>query len=164
MPQRIQKRLWCDKCQEWEIFENNIKDKTLFCDECETPYKVGVDIPKDKILEQRKRYRASKVKELNEVFGMFAKSGIGIGRGMFGDDFWREPGSNIRIIEDDAGQENINKQKKLDRDKKAYEAKIQYQKDLELKASFHKLGRNDLCLCNSGKKYKRCCWNKIYKI
>ena len=28
-------------------------------------------------------------------------------------------------------------------------------------SSKRKVGRNDPCICQSGKKFKRCCWNKV---
>ena len=35
--------------------------------------------------------------------------------------------------------------------------------NLEVVAMMKKLGRNELCGCGSGKKYKHCCWNKPFE-
>lgn len=54
-------------------------------------------------------------------------------------------------------KENRRNQRKM----KRYE---EHQKLLIWKAQYKGLGRNDTCICGSGKKYKKCCLTKCEKI
>jgi uncharacterized protein YecA (UPF0149 family) len=41
-------------------------------------------------------------------------------------------------------------------------ARLAYHKHRQLMATGHtKLGRNDTCICGSGKKFKKCCWTGV---
>lgn len=169
MPTRTFNREWCKFCKEWELFDKRILKKDdgklfdgpLTCRNCKNEYEETLlkDIPKEKIIEQRERYKKYEENNLNSVFMMMARGGLSNVGGM--NESWPD---DTDIIENDAGQYMIDKKNKEIRDEKINKLLNKRQKDLELKAKYHKLGRNDLCICNSGKKYKRCCWNKIYKI
>jgi len=70
----------------------------------------------------------------------------------------------FKIQESDAGQKKLDELHRLKIKKLLETQLIKRKQDLELKVKFHKLGRNDNCLCGSGKKYKKCCYTKINKI
>ena len=164
MPQRRLQRTWCNTCKEFELFERAFeKDSPLLCGSCGNEFEEFLlkDIPKEKAVEQRKKYKSKRISEMNSVFGKYMLHGLdNIGPNSFNDSV----GENTHIIEDDAGQREIEKIEKIERDKIILERKIQRQKDLALKDRYRNVGRNDVCLCGSEKKYKKCCWNKIYKI
>jgi uncharacterized protein YchJ len=70
-------------------------------------------------------------------------------------------GSDVRIIEADAGQKEID-----DENHRIYveNEKIRAEETrlfLEDQKKYAHLGRNDKCLCGSGKKYKKCCLTKF---
>lgn len=162
MPQRTLYRQWCKTCNEFELhIEKEFLKKDLACMECKTEYtdiKLK-DIPLEKRKEQRKRYNNSKDTGLSILFGSYLGSAGYPFSGMFD-----EPGSNDEIRESDAGQRAIDEYDKKQRDIAYEKRRIRRKEEVELKKSFHKLGRNDKCLCGSDKKYKKCCWTKIQKI
>ncbi len=138
------RRLWCVSCQEWELFDREISpENSLHCSECKTPLDENVvlgDIPKEKILEQRKRYAESKRREFYSMMNMFQTLGQSSGCGEIGS---RE------IIEHDAGQKAIDEERiRLEREEReALRAE---------QAKYIHVGRNEKCPCGSGKKFKHC--------
>ena len=162
MAPRITKhRIWCKTCNEFELHSRKELfggDKfPLICETCDTQYseiKLS-EIPDGKLVEQRERYNEQKRKEMNGLFGMFMVNGL---------NMFNEVDYEIKTVESDAGQKSIDEQKRKEIEKRRNELLQKRHDDLELKKDFHKLGRNEKCLCGSGKKYKKCCWTKIQKI
>ena len=160
MPIRELKRIWCKKCQKFELHQQYYPNwDDWFCQVCETAYTPIElrEIPKEEIIKQRQRYKEWKKNEFEEVLGLMS----GLGRRNTLLDMFSEPGSDVKIRESDAGQKKLDEISKKIRDKKYEE---QRQKREEEKAEMKKykhLGRNDLCICGSGLKYKKCCLTKI---
>ncbi len=139
------RRLWCISCQEWELFNKKIgAENPYHCRECKTPFDENVvlgDIPKEKILEQRKRYAESKRREFYSMMNMFQT--LGQSSGFIGGIESRE------IIEHDAGQKVIDEER----------IRIQREEREALRteqAKYIHVGRNEKCPCGSGKKFKHC--------
>jgi len=160
-PVRTLKRIWCKTCNEFELHETKkLFDKEWFCRTCDTEYSEIYlsEIPEEKLIVQRKRYTESRKRDMSDVYSMLLMGqglhSIGFNSG-FGD-------SEIR--ESDAGQKEIDEIYYMKLELAREKRRVQRQEDLKLKQSFHKLGRNDKCLCGSDKKYKKCCYSKIQKI
>lgn len=158
MPTRTLYRTWCTTCQDWELFEfdwfhREIGDNEKTCGECKSPVDKSVklgDIPKEKIAEQRLRYKNYRKQQLHKTMNIFTMMGMD-SNGMFRDF------PETDIIENDAGQEAIDaERRRLEQEEK------QRRKD-EI-ASYHGLGRNESCRCGSGKKYKKCCLSRIQSL
>lgn len=163
MTKRTLHRIWCKKCNEFELHDtNDFKSKELFCSTCGTEYSDVYlrDIPEEKLLEQRKRYTKSLSAGFVDLYSSFI-SGYGISDLM--GSFESVDGS-ISIKESDAGQKEIDNLKKERLRILRNEAVIKRQADKELKNKYHKLGRNQICLCGSNNKYKKCCYDKIQKL
>ncbi len=162
MAPRITKhRIWCKTCNEFTLHSRKelLNDKfPLVCESCQTSYsdiKLS-EIPDEKIIEQRNRFKESRRNDINNMFGSYLSLGL--------LQTFSDSGYEAEIIESDAGQRDIDNEK---RQKDLERRNILLQKrhdDLELKKKFHNLGRNEKCLCGSGKKYKKCCWTKINKL
>lgn len=153
MPTRFLKRIWCKTCNNFTLHEFNKNT----CNDCSTEYTSILlkDIPKEKLFEQRERYKKS-----NNVFSIYEKiAGFSQNMSMFDP-----PGSDIEIRESDAGQKSIDEANKRKREKELEERHIKRQEEIKLARKFKDLGRNDICLCGSGKKFKKCCWRAINKI
>lgn len=154
----ILKRIWCKTCNEFELHDTKkVFAKEWFCNECDTEYTDVLlsKIPKKKLIEQRKRYKIQQTNEMNSIFNSYM---------MFGLNSFNDIGFESSIKESDAGQRKVDERLKVKIEK---ERKIKYeqkQKDLAYKATFHKLGRNEKCLCGSNLKYKKCCLSKIQKL
>jgi len=158
MPTLTQKRIWCKTCNEFQVHEKEeLLGKVYICSECKTKYssiKLS-KIPEEKLVEQRERYRVQQRNSMNNIFGMYM---------LYGLHSFDRVGTESNIQESDAGQIEIEKQLKREYEELREKRVIQHEKDLKLKKEFHKLGRNETCLCGSGKKYKKCCWSKINRI
>ena len=154
MPIKQLNRVWCSNCKEWELHERFYPNwEDWFCQECETKWEASnlKDIPIEKLKEQRERYKISTRYELGSML-------LG---GVTGLDMLSEPGSNVDIRESDAGQKTIDARKKEEREAEYAERhRIRAEQKAEVKR-FQNIERNDLCLCGSGKKYKKCCEPKI---
>jgi uncharacterized protein YecA (UPF0149 family) len=141
MPEITYYRFWCNNCKEFTL-QRTTGDKS--CKTCNTiteTYKVS-DIPIEKLKIQRERYKNSKL-NFNPIALLLNSCK---------DDslFKEEP--TIRIIECDAGQIEIDELRL-----KKY--KEQVERDNEIKREYEKykhLNRNDICICGSGLKYKKC--------
>lgn len=161
-PVRTQHRIWCKTCNEFELHSRKELfggDKfPLICETCNTEYsEIKLkDIPDEKLKEQRERYKITRRNNMNDVFGSYLSIGL--------LQAFSQSGYEPKIIESDAGQNQIDEYKReLDAEKRR-QRKIKEAENEELKKKFHKLGRNEKCRCGSGKKYKKCCWIKIQKI
>jgi len=155
MPTRQLYRVWCSTCKEWELHERHYPNwEDWFCPECETKWEPSLlsDIPDEKIKEQRERYKIHTQYEMNRFFGAMFTSGMSM---------FSEPGSDVDIRESDAGQRAIDEEARKEREVKAEERRQVRDAEIVEKKRFQNLGRNDLCLCESGLKYKKCCETKI---
>jgi len=109
------------------------------------------DIPEDKREAQRERYKKKNHIGVNTYLQQI------LGNAM-NNDFQDE------IAESDAGQKQIDLKRHKENEKAHEEYRRKREEELELLHKFQNLGRNEMCLCGSGKKYKKCCWAKIEKI
>lgn len=133
----------------------------MHCTECDTEHQRVLlsNIPEEKIQEQRKRYLEQQRQNIRDVYSEFLG---GRSNPLF--DLFAPVENKTRIVEGDAGQKFIDderKQKESEERMKRYE---EHQKLLQWKAQYKGLGRNDTCICGSGKKYKKCCLTKCEKI
>lgn len=139
-------RKWCRNCQDWKIFTPELS-KELTCNTCEIPienYSLS-EIPIEKLEEQRKRWKAYRQEEFNSFINfsnILSNYGSPIGY------------NSSNLVESDAGQQAIY-------DKKNADMMAEVARKKEELRKYHGLGRNDLCLCGSQKKYKKCCWSMI---
>lgn len=139
------RRLWCVSCQDWKLFDKEIGEEHPYhCNQCKTPLNEDVvlgDIPKEKILEQRKRYAESKRREFYSMMNMFQT--MVESTGFMGGIESRE------IVEDDAGQKFIDEERiRIEREEREALGLEQ--------AKYAKVERNEKCPCGSGKKFKHC--------
>jgi hypothetical protein len=150
MPTRTLYRIWCKSCNEFTLHGTGFEDKITTCNTCKTEYTEVYlrDIPKDKLLAQRERYKAR-----NDFFDTFLSMA-------------QQPSSlykqeyDTKIIESDAGLKSIREERS-----KRYEEQIKLKKlQEEEELKYKNVGRNDDCLCKSGKKYKKCCLIRIQNI
>jgi len=166
MPSQIRKRLWCKHCNEWMLHLHHYPDwENWFCVSCKNKYEETPlsEIPNDKILEQQERYKEHCAKSSNKIFGeLFMTPEERQLKQLM--HMFKEPGSDMEITECDAGQEAINQEKRQKRQE--VQNKIEKEKtDAKLECIKYKgLTRNDLCICGSTKKYKKCCLERIQKI
>jgi|ERR1035437_742138 hypothetical protein len=154
MPKQTYRRWWCKKCKEWTLF-NSFSSK---CNECDSPaedYMLS-EIPREKILEQRERYS----KKQREYFKNLP-SKLLTPSNPFLDLFKEDWEVGIEVIEDDAGQKDLDNLKQKETMKQIEEERAERAKLRELSLQYKGLSRNDICLCGSGKKYKKCCESKF---
>lgn len=155
MPTKTIYRTWCTTCNDWtwhqkpfsNIGEKEEDKKDWLCDECGTEISnitLG-EIPKEKILEQRARYKEHKSWEFKKTMSAFMSIANGGTPGYSYEDI---------IIENDAGQKRIDEEEKHLRDE-AYKKKKEEERQYNEK--FKGISRNELCRCGSGKKFKKCC-------
>ena len=78
MPQIIMQRLWCKSCADWKLFDKNIGDEELKCYTCKTDHVNTLlsEIPEEKLLEQRKRYKEEKSRQFRETMGLMNMMGL----------------------------------------------------------------------------------------
>ncbi len=141
------RRLWCVNCQEWELFDsdltfNDVLPPPLFCAKCKTPVDENVklgDIPKEKILEQRQRYKEKRKNSGRMALGLFMSLGLNSNSGL----------SERKIVEHDAGLLEIEKERSRTEQEKRQELYAE-------RAKYAKVQRNQICPCGSGKKFKHC--------
>jgi uncharacterized protein YchJ len=156
-------RLFCKKCQDFTLHIVIYKDETnhesylpeLFKEEndhasickCGHHYETVMvsEIPKDKLTEQRERFKKQRQQRFNEQFNIFSAFG--------GSSFFAPVESKTRVIESDAGLEHEEKILEERRMEKVRLLNIEIER-------FKHVQRNDVCLCGSGLKYKKCCINK----
>lgn len=153
-------RYWCSTCKNWELFFT--KENTKFCKKCNTELDENVkykDIPDDKLIEQRERYKKTNNKFFKNIY---TKTLLGVND--VDVDFFSEVGSSYKIIEHDAGQKDIDKLKREESEKR-YQEHCKKKEEATIEVLKYKdLKRNDICICGSNKKYKKCCLNKINEL
>ena len=142
-------RYWCQSCNNFELFAKE-EDKFI----CEKGHEhittLISDIPKEKVEEQRLRFKKQRSSEFQDMYGVLTSMYGSPYGNMFGTN---SPISEIKIIESDAGLEFEEQEIRRKRNEL-----IKFRKD-EL-ANYSKIGRNNICLCGSGKKYKKCHYNE----
>lgn len=138
-------RTYCKTCKDFTIHSWMSKDD-LTCETCgmvETGYNIN-EVDENLIQEQRERYKKMRARKFGGLYGAFM---IGAGlKAMMELE-------KVMVIECDAGQKQIDKQLKQSRLKYIEERKKIQQ---EFNDKYGKLGRNDKCVCGSGKKFKKC--------
>jgi len=156
MPTRVLQRIWCKSCNDFTLHSKGFEDKITRCNDCKTEYTEVYlkDIPRDKILEQRERYKAYKANKgiVSKYLSMFQSSNP------FKEKFETE------IIESDAGQKSIDEERRKRIDEQYEERKRLKKLQEEEELKYKGVGRNDDCPCGSGKKYKKCCLIRIQNI
>lgn len=171
MPTLHRYRVWCKKCDNFTLHTRdefktpvNPEDNKLVCKTCNTVYSdiMLKDIPRDKLLEQRKRYSESQGNMFNSYLNLGSLFKTPEQRQLEEMvHMFSPPGSDIEIHESDAGQKEIDKIEGEKR-KKEWEERKRIREAQEAEAAkYAKLGRNDICACGSGIKYKKCCLRKI---
>jgi len=159
MPTRELRRIWCKTCNEFELHHYRFPNtEDWFCGACDTKYSPILlkDIPSDKLLEQRKRYKEYKKESIfNYLQGALIPSNPFME--LFKDE-------TVHITESDAGQRAIDEREQQKRAAAYEKRRIEREKQMEEAKKYSHLGRNDICICGSGKKYKKCCLDRIRTI
>ncbi len=158
MPTTYLHRLWCKTCKDWKLHNKGWKaDSPHKCKICDTVHESILisKIPKDKILEQRERYKEYTKTNLENIL----MGGMMLGNPL--DDIFSEDFPEPIIVESDAGQKTIDAKIEEKRKEEVQKKILEREKKLEEALPYKNLGRNDICLCGSGKKYKKCCLTKI---
>lgn len=143
MPTITYQRIWCKKCNDFTL--HSYSQGEAECKTCDAIYtEVWLsEIPKEKIIEQRQRYKARKIKRFGNMFGAYLNP---IEASLF-TEF-----KKADIIESDAGQKGIDEERN-----KIIQERIDKRRELDEEQKKYKgVQRNDLCLCGSGNKYKNC--------
>jgi hypothetical protein len=160
----VKYRLWCKSCKDFTLHErifkdelshakyshcsfHEFKDYASLCEECNLQYtsvKV-LAIDPEKLSEQRERFKAQRKKEFWEATSFIMGGGLASFNGL--------PSVKRTIRESDAGLEHEEQLQKEAKEKRKEEERQELER-------FKDVGRNDPCLCGSGKKYKNCCLSK----
>jgi len=151
MPTITYHRNWCTACNDFTL---HYADKCKTC-KTDTNYAILIkDIPREKIMEQRQRYKQSKRKGLGILGGAYFKQ----------DNPFSTEFPKPEIIESDAGQEAID-EKRYAMYEEERKKRIQLQE--EANKTYLKLGRNDICPTCSAEglniKFKKCKHFELYK-
>lgn len=141
MPTKQLYRLWCKDSQNWELHNAAATIGDFICQHCGKIHEQVpiTNIPQEKLEEQRKRYKAKKLHELRMAFIL-----ISTGGGLNTDS----------VYEDDAGQKAIDEHQRRLQDKRREFIASE-------KIKFQGAERNSPCRCESEKKYKKCCLQRI---
>lgn len=166
MPTVQYRRIWCKTCGEFTLhrvpYDFDNEKHALKCKECDTEYSsIRIcDIPQEKVWEQRERYKAKNRERLTSMFKEFTKTSD---ERLVEDllHMFSSPGSDIEISESDAGQKDIDEEDKKIRDVQWEERRRIRVEQEEEAAKYAKLNRNDICICGSGIKFKKCCLPRI---
>ena len=154
MPTQTYYRTWCKTCQDWtwhrKPFEIDVEDSKKSdwrCKACDTEITdtTFAEIPDEKIIEQRQRYKEHKKEKFNRIMNIYA------GKGSMKSSGW---GDGNTYLENDAGQKDIDEAIIQAKEKAREEKRKQI---AEYNEKFKGIGRNDICRCGSGIKYKNCC-------
>lgn len=164
MPHIDYYRLWCKTCNEYTLHLRDWNNPKHTCKECksvfiETPL---FEIPEQKRIEQNERWKKANSTAAKDVY----LKTLLFGGALAATNMFGEVGSDFEIHECDAGVMDVQRMEREERIKQSIERdNIRKQQRTEA-ARYTKLGRNDICICGSGKKYKKCCMSKIqsYKI
>lgn len=138
-------RTYCKSCKDFTIHSWETKND-LSCNICgtvETGYKIS-EVDYELIKIQRERYKKSRQQKLGGIYGAFL-SGVGLQAMMELE--------KVIVVECDAGQKEIDEQRKQQRLKYIEELNKVKQDFVD---NYSHLGRNDKCSCGSGKKFKKC--------
>ena len=156
-------RHWCTKCNDWTTFEEKAEIK--HCTECNTEHEKVLlsTIPEEKLQEQRERYKLQRKKDNQRILNDYLS--FGYNHNPLMELLMETPSSwETRIVESDAGQKSIDEAIEQKKREEAYERHLKRQELLKWKAQYKGLGRNDMCICGSGNKYKKCCLDKVEKV
>ena len=142
-------REYCKTCGDYVLHKD--VEKEFVCCQCGNvhEYVELKNIPKEIKEAQRKRYQEREFEQLMNVYNMYANPN------------YIDLNCICEIVEADAGYcrlKEINKKRKNIR-KKHFNERLNKHNELVEKTKM--LGRNDKCICGSGKKFKKCCQNKI---
>jgi len=154
MPKITYIRFWCSNCKEFTL---QLGKKCIECETENTSYFLK-DVPIEKILAQRKRYKEFKRKQFEEIISLKFLT-ANIQQSMF-----TSPEENIEIIETDAGQKKIDEKETQERNERYNKIAEEKRALKEEYCKFKHLNRNDVCICGSGKKYKNCCLTKFKNV
>jgi uncharacterized protein YchJ len=160
-PRKTYYRFWCSKCQDFTLQEFDSDCTCSICGTITKSYKIS-EVPEEKIMEQRQRYNDYKKLKYKKMLGSFLNPTMSIFEEMALEDAGLYNPYEPVIVETDAGQKSIDDRDVEESRKiaKQHEAERNALKEEFLK--FKNLGRNDVCACGSGKKYKQCCISKYY--
>lgn len=118
------------------------------------------EIPVEKQEEQRSRY---KKKQSDWIKNFYMDGMLGFpGRNPLAELF--KEGYEDEITEDDAGQHEIDAENRKIMEEKLRVAREKREEELKEIAKYAKLTRNDICICGSGKKYKKCHLHQIEQM
>lgn len=150
MPTNTLIRTWCKTCNDWKLHSTN-----YICQSCETEFTTinTSDIPEAKVLEQRERYKQSRQRSFSKILNPYITNDLNY-LALAND-------SQTQIVEEDAGQKDMDEQRSRLRQKAIDERNALKQ---EYETNYKHLQRNDMCSCGSGKKYKKCCQSKFQSI
>lgn len=158
--EKIVYREWCKHCNDWKLFDlvpgegmdrlsipATQKHNFLICSICGNKiqsYNVN-EIPNDKKLEQRTRYKRNRVDVLKYIYGA--------SQGNMFSELFSEPSIKTVVVEADAGLASEERQARLASEER-HRKFLEEQKSLT--AIYRYCRRNDICPCGSGKKFKKC--------
>jgi uncharacterized protein YecA (UPF0149 family) len=162
-------RHWCPDCNEWTVFEEKGKfaEEIKVCKVCGLEHqKVKLStIPKEKVQEQRERYKTQQRNDFVDIYSSFMDGSFANRGNILYDLLTESPVEmKVRIVEADAGQRAIDDAEKVKRQQEQEKMLAERRQQREWKAQYKELGRNDKCICGSGKKYKKCCLSKVNSI
>lgn len=147
-------RRWCKSCSEYTLHTKGFDHSSpMICKVCksvfvETPIE---EIPEEHLIEQRKRYKEHERASFGKMYREFINPGYDLLKSMLAP-----PGSDVEINEDDAGQREIDEENRIrDNAIRMERKRLREEKEVEMR-KYAQLGRNDVCLCGSGLKYKKC--------
>lgn len=174
MPTQYLYRSWCVPCGDWTLFYHQIGEDTAKCKVCSTAHEAIKlkDIPEEKLKEQRERYKIyKKEKDAERISSLLGGSFLFSGRGTIGggmmdqlDEMMSEDFPEPIIVESDAGQKKLDEIEDHKRKVELYNQQVKREEERKEAQKYRHLGRNDICLCGSGNKYKKCCMNKIKQL
>lgn len=156
MPTITYYRIWCKSCKDFKL--HNSHNDNYICKDCSNTYSSVLlsEIPNEKLEEQRKRYSKRKSEKLFSFLDdVYTSNPL---ESLFDERF------DTEIIESDAGQKKIDDHKRKEikgKKEKLIKEREESEKEYE---KYKYLNRNDICICGSGKKYKKCCLNRIKNI
>ncbi len=157
MPKQFFYRQWCIQCQDYTLFiypfNPQINVDSPSCNQCGTSFQEHKlsEVPSEKQELQRSRYKEMKASKFNKRLRTYLTMG--------NDAYSSFERAESEIIECDAGQDGIDNLKT----KQYNDAKRIIESERLDAQKYKHLGRNELCLCNSGLKYKKCCFQKYSK-
>lgn len=105
-----------------------------------TPYTLS-EVDDEKIKQQRQRYKEFRRSNFRKTLNLFAVMGLGFNMPDLKEGKYFESDAGLQLVEERL-REAIRKKKE--------------EQQAEL-LKFKDVGRNERCLCGSGKKYKHCC-------